>query len=452
MSVRVVMNGSTGPEVITYSEFDVIFSDYISEMVGPSDRTTAPGDSTTLYYVIKNIGSKTDSFDIGVSSDLGWADTILDLTTSDFITAGSTTTLSVVVDVPQDAGYSEIDVITFTLTSAGSGYTLTDTTRVMAGEYLEATIDITNDTTYVLPGMSDTIAFNVTNTGNAPTSFNLISGLSMNALNWEHNLSIENTGELAVGQTISGFIQIEVPAIQLPLVPAEHNRAGASLSAYIMAQADVGSIPTTDSGQIEVRPAIVVDPGLPVDTIELNANDVMNAGSTIGVNEILALNVQVRHNLESDLTETVDANITVGSISFEALTSGGFNEADRWNAAVTPEENTGLSLGESFAASLGVQSQTGQLPLAGTVKIPITTTPTLGGVHIASAVYAPTIEQNLSIVVPRVVNGEITETGPLDANVGVDTDFMFTFGNTGNDRSSYRLEIVENLPSGWKPL
>ncbi len=450
MSVRVVMNGSTGPEVITYSEFDVIFSDYISEMVGPSDRTTAPGDSTTLYYVIKNIGSKTDSFDIGVSSDLGWADTILDLTTSDFITAGSTTTLSVVVDVPQDAGYSEIDVITFTLTSAGSGYTLTDTTRVMAGEYLEATIDVTNDTTYVLPGKSDTIAFNVTNTGNAPTSFNLISGLSMNALNWEHNLSIENTGELAVGQTISGFIQIEVPAIQLPLVPAEHNRAGASLSAFIMAQADVGSIPTTDSGQIEVRPAIVVDPGLPVDTIELTANDVMNAGSTIGVNEILALNVQVRHNLESDLTETVDASITVGSISFEALTSGGFNEADRWNAAVTPEENTGLSLGESFAASLGVQSQTGQLPLAGTVKIPITTTPTLGGVHIASAVYAPTIEQNLSIVVPRVVNGEITETGPLDANVGVDTDFMFTFGNTGNDRSSYRLEIVENLPSGWE--
>ena len=69
--------------------------------------------------------------------------------------------------------------------------------------------------------------------------------------------------------------------------------------------------------------------------------------------------------------------------------------------------------------------------------------------HTASAVDAPTIQQNLSIVVPKVVNGEITETGPLDANVGVDTDFMFTFGNTGNDRSSYRLEIVENLPSGW---
>ena len=449
MSVRIVMNGSTGPETITYSEFDIIFSDYISEMVGPSDRTTSPGDSTTLYYIIKNTGLNTDSFDISVNSNLGWADLTLDSTTTSFITAGATTTLAVIVNVPQNAALSDIDIVTLSITSAGSGYSLIDITRVMAGEYLEVTVDISNDTTYVLPGKSDTIAFNVTNTGNAPASFDLVSGLSMNALNWVHNISIQNTGELQVGQSVSGFIEIEVPPIQLPLVPAEHNRAGASLNAYIIAQADVGSIPTSDTGQIEVRPAIVVDPGLPVDTIVLDENDVNNAGSTIGVNEILALQVQVRHNLVSDLSETIDANITVGNISFEALTSGGFNEATRWNASVTPGQTNGLSLGETFAASLGIQSRTGQLPLAGTVKIPVTTTPTLGGIHTASAVYAPVIEQNLSIVIPKVVDGEITETGPLDADVGVDTDFIFAFGNTGNDRSSYRLEIVENLPSGW---
>ncbi|MBJ14632.1 MAG: hypothetical protein CMB70_04610 [Euryarchaeota archaeon] len=449
VSVLVWVNGSAGHQSFTHTEFDVIFSNYISEMVGPSDRTTAPGDSTTLYYIIKNTGSETDSFDISVSSSLGWADTSLDGTVTNFLVAGATTTLGVVVDVPQNAALSDIDIVSLSITSAGSGYSLSDTTRVMAGEFLEVTVDISNDTTYVLPGQSDSIAFNVTNTGNAPASFNLVPGLSMNAMNWNHSISIENTGELQVGQTVSGFIHVDVPPIQLPLVPAEHNRAGDSLSAFIIAQADVGSIPTSDSGQIEVRPAIVVDPGLPVDTIVLSENDVMNAGSTIGVNEILALEVQVRHNLVSDLAETIDANITVGDISFEALTSGGFNEADRWNASITPGQTNGLTLGETFAASLGVQSRTGQLPLAGTVKIPVTTTPTLGGIHTASAVYAPVIQQNLSIVVPKVVNGEITETGPLDANVGVDTDFMFTFGNTGNDRSSYRLEIVENLPSGW---
>ena len=449
MSVRVVLNGSLTSDPITHSEFDVVFSNYIAEMVGPSDRTTAPGDSTTLYYIIKNIGSTTDIFDISVSSTLGWADTALDGTSTTPLTAGQTTTLPITVNVPQNAALSDVDIVSLSLTSAGSGYSLSDTTRVMAGEFLQATVDVSNDTTYVLPGKTDTIGFNVTNTGNAPASFNLLSGLSMNALNWNHNISIENTGELQVGQTVSGFIHVEVPSIKLPLVPAEHNRAGDSLSAFIIAQADVGSIPTTDSGQIEVRPAIVVDPGLPVDSIVLSESDVMNAGSTIGVNEILALEVQVRHNLVSDLAETIDANITVGDITFEALTSGGFNEADRWNASVTPGQTNGLTLGESFPASLGIQSRTGQLPLAGTVKIPVTTTPTLGSTHTASAVYAPVIEQNLSIVVPKVVDGEITETGPLDADVGVDTDFMFTFGNTGNDRSSYRLEIVENLPSGW---
>ena len=449
LSVVVWTNGSAGPDSFIHVEFDVIFSDYIAEMVGPADRTTIPGDSTTLYYIIKNIGATTDIFDIGVSSSLGWADTTLDGTSTTPLTAGQTTTISVVVDVPQSALQSAVDIVTLTLTSSGSGYPLSDTTRVMAGEFLQATVDITNDTTYVLPGKTDTIGFNVTNTGNADGDFNLIAGLSLNALNWNYNLSIESTGELKVGESISGFIHVEVPPIQLPLVDAEHNRAGDSLSAFIIAQADVGSIPTTDAGQIEVRPAIVVDPGLPVDTIVLTQNDVMNAGASTGVNEILALEVQVRHNLVSDLSETIDANITVGDITFEALTSGGFSEADRWNATITPGEATGLTLGESFPASLGIQSRTGQLPLAGTVKIPITTTPTLGGVHTSSAVYSPVIEQNLSIVVPKVVNGEITETGPLDADVGVDTDFMFTFGNTGNDRSSYRLEIAENLPSGW---
>ena len=449
MSVRVILDDGSGPVTDIYKEFDVTFSDYIAELVGASSRTTSPGDSTTLFYTVKNTGSTTDSFTIGVSSTEGWADTSLDGTFTDFLIAGATTLVPVHVHVPQGTSLSEVDIISFSITSAGSGYTLSNTTQVMAGEYLEATVDITNDTTYVLPGKSDTIAFNITNTGNARTSFDLVAGFTSDPLNWVHNISIDNTGELAVGQSVSGFIHVEVPPIQLPLVPAEDNAAGSSLNVYVTATADTGSIPSTDSGQIEVRPAIVVDPGLPVDTIVLSESDVLNAGSSIGVNEILALNVQVRHNLVSDLSETIDASITVGDISFEALTSGGFNEVDRWNATVTPNEITGLTLGESFPASLGIQSRIGQIPLAGTVKIPVTTTPTLGGVHTASSVYAPTIEQNLSIVVPRVVNAEIAETGPLDANVGVDTDFMFTFANTGNDRSDFRLEIVENLPTGW---
>ena len=79
------------------------------------------------------------------------------------------------------------------------------------------------------------------------------------------------------------------------------------------------------------------------------------------------LEVQVRHNLVSDLAETIDANITVGNITFEALTSGGFNEADRWNASVHRAKPT-LTLGESFPASLGIQSRTANFHLQGPSK------------------------------------------------------------------------------------
>ena len=408
MSVEVVLNGSGWTETQVYSEFDVVFSDYISEMVGPSDITTSPGDSTTLYYIIQNTGSSVDSFTISVSSTRGWASTALDGTITQFIGIGQTTTLSVTVPVPANALLSDIDIVTLTITSAGSGYVLSDVTRVMAGEYLHATVDLVDTTTMVIPGLTETVSFTVTNSGNADTSFDLTSGLSTNALNWNHTLSISNTGELSPGEFVTGFITVDVPPIQMPLVSAEKNRAGDSLSVYVFAEADTGSIPNFDTAQIEVRPVIALDPGLPFESITLSESEVLGAGQATGINEILGLNVQVRHNLESDITETVDADLQVGNITFEALSSGGFNEVDRWNASVSPNQTTGLSLGQSFAASLGIQSRTGQVPLAGTIKIPVTTTPTLGATHVASSVYAPAITETLSIIIPKVIDGEIT--------------------------------------------
>ena len=155
MSVHVVLNGTGWTQTQTYKEFDVVFSDYSAEMVGPSDRTTSPGDSATLYYVIRNTGSSTDSFSIQVSSTLGWASTALDSTITQFINIGATTTLSVQVTVPQAALLSQIDIVSLSITSAGSGYVLSETTRVMAGESLQATVDITDVTTMVIPGQTN---------------------------------------------------------------------------------------------------------------------------------------------------------------------------------------------------------------------------------------------------------------------------------------------------------
>ena len=97
-------------------------------MVGPSDRTTSPGDSTTLYYIIKNTGSTTDIFDISVSSILGWADTSSVPTSTNPLQPDESTTIEVVVNVPQTAALSDTDIVSLSITSAGSGYSLSDTT------------------------------------------------------------------------------------------------------------------------------------------------------------------------------------------------------------------------------------------------------------------------------------------------------------------------------------
>ena len=67
MSVRVIMDDGSGPVTDTYKEFDVTFSDYIANY-RCCKAHHSPGDSTTLFYTVKNIGSTTDSFTISVSS------------------------------------------------------------------------------------------------------------------------------------------------------------------------------------------------------------------------------------------------------------------------------------------------------------------------------------------------------------------------------------------------
>ena len=60
---------------------------------------------------------------------------------------------------------------------------------------------------------------------------------------------------------------------------------------------------------------IVVDPGLETEVIDLTVEQVVQAGQGVGLDEILDLNVEIRHNLVTNLSETIDANLTVESSS-----------------------------------------------------------------------------------------------------------------------------------------
>jgi len=449
LTATVHFNGTlyTDPQII--SEVDVEFSDYVAELASPADRTTEPGMQTTLTFVLKNTGLSSDSFVIGITDVLGWTDMSLDGSSTAAISPDATTTVQISVSVPFGADRSLVESVTLTLTSVSAGYSLTGFTRVMSGEYYSALVTMPATVTMVTPGQEVELSVQIENDGNVPTSFNLLAGLGVPASNWTISLSTISTAMVMEGEVTTVILTVVVPPIQLPLDLSEYNRAGDSLSVWVQAQAAGGGMPDSDSSAVEVRPVIVVDPGLPTEHIDLTVQDVIAAKNGMGLDEILGLSVEVRHNLVTDLSETVDADITVGNITFTADNSGGFSEAPRWSANVTPSIVTGLSLGEVMAASFGIQGPDDDYPLAGTIHIPVTASPTLGGVHAGSGVVATDVTRNLTITIPQILDAEILELGPLDAEVGVLTEFDMNIANTGNDLASYRLTIVDNLPDNW---
>lgn len=450
LTATVHFNGTayTDPQII--SEVDVEFSNFVAELTTPSDRTTEPGMQTTLTYIVKNTGTSSDSFVVGISDVIGWADKTRDGANTSVISPGGTHIEEIVVTVPIGASRALVESVTLTLTSVSASYTLTGMARVMSGEHFSASVSMPAGVTLVTPGQEVELSVQITNDGNVPATFNLNTGLGVLANNWTLALSSTSTAVVGDGSTVTVVLTVVVPPIQLPLDASEYNRAGDSISVWVQAQATGGGLPAIGSSAVEVKPIIVVDPGLPTEHIELTVQDVIDAKNGMGFDEILGLNVEVRHNLVSDISETLNVTINASEQYFTADNTGGFEEAERWNSSVTPTTLTGLIPGDTRLAALGIQGPAGnEYPLAGTIRIPVTAYPSLGLVHSGSGIEAVNVTRNLTITIPRVLGGEILEQGPLNAEVGIKTDFGLNLSNIGNDLTSYRLTIVDDLPDNW---
>ena len=449
LTAKVIFNGTGGwTDSDIVQQRNVEFSDYISDLSTPADRTTEPGLTTTLTFIVTNKGIESDSFSITVSSVLGWNQPHSPSISTDVFSPGASETILVPVTVPSNALRSQIETITLDLQSVEDGYTLTSTARVMAGELFEATITMPATTTSVTPGKEVNFTATLTNTGNVPGTFSLTAGLSVNASNWSVELSTPFTGLVNDSETITFEVSITVPPIQQPLDLSEYNRAGDVLNVWVQAMSSTGGLPSTSTNQIEVRPVIVVDPGLNGEQLELTAEEVIAAKNGLGWDYLLPLSVEVRHNLDGVLSNTVDSVLTVENITFVPLNSGGFSEADRWSTNLSPWSFTGMSLGDSSTTSLGIQGPYDDYPLAGTVTIAVTATPTLNGPLIPNVLVSE-VTRNMTIIIPSIQDAEIIDKGPFDVPLGEPKWHDLAFANTGNDLTSYQLSILDDLPNGW---
>lgn len=466
LNARVYFNGTSSSQFIDMENGDqttlilLRFSNYSATLTSLGDRSIEPGQTGTLTYQIKNTGDL-DSFKfISILSNpvnRNWADQSLANTTTSTVSKGATISFAIEVSVPAGENRTNASMITITLKATSGEYFLITMVVAQAGESYTASIEMSSTVEKLLPGgNSTTIRFNVTNTGNVGGSFNFDCGLSVAAKNWELTIgaappkacSDVDGVYINHSDTATLALNIRVPPIQNPLDAGEFNLAGQALLVWIQVQAAGGGLPIQASQPIEVLPTIVVDPGLPSDVYVLSKEEVIAARNGQGLDEILQLNVEVRHNLFTNIDETLQADLTVSSTSFLAANSGGFSEALRWSSSLSPPQITGLKPGTTAPAVLSIQGPDDDYPLAGTLTLSITVKPILGGVHTGSGVQANSVTQNISVIIPSVYGAEIKDLGPRDVVVGMETPVAFPLENTGNDLTSYRLRVTDS-PSGW---
>ncbi|MDP6199308.1 MAG: hypothetical protein QF531_00925, partial [Candidatus Poseidonia sp.] len=427
----------------------VVFSDYDFTLTAAHDRSVEPGQTSLLNFIIKNVGIASDDYTVTQSDASGWVSSVTPGSQTPSISPGVTTSVVVGVDVPANALRSASETVTLTIESNNGAFQKTVSTTVLAGELYEGTVVMDPATQSLTPGQTSTLQVEVQNTGNTATTFLISAGISTNPLNWDISLSSPTTGILDPSQSVTVSISVTPPVIKNPLVLAEYNRAGDAMSVWAQATSIHGGIPSLGATPVTILPVIVVDPGLPTTSIDMTVEQVMQAQQGMGLEEILDLDLEVRHNLVTELSETVDATLTLGAAVFVSDSSGGFNEPNRWAIGLSPTAFPDLSLGQSAQAVMTLQGPADDYPVSGTLSIPVTATPTLGTVHQSSGVTPSAITQNLTINIPPVLGAVGHNGSVLDAMVGEETTYAVGLSNTGNNMTSYRLVMTDSLPAGW---
>ena len=96
LTASVVFTGPDGwTDTQQISVSNIEFSEYSATLSTPADRTTEPGLSTNLTFIITNTGAQQDSFAITISSTMGWADTSQNTESTSVFGPGSTETVQV---------------------------------------------------------------------------------------------------------------------------------------------------------------------------------------------------------------------------------------------------------------------------------------------------------------------------------------------------------------------
>ncbi|MEE2747330.1 MAG: hypothetical protein VX473_02550 [Candidatus Thermoplasmatota archaeon] len=434
---------STSPvfsDMISITTRTISFSPYRSTLIASSDRAVEPGDSTTLTFMVQNIGDAPDRYNITVTDFLGWADTSGIPTQTGIVNASSSTVITIPVTVPLGADRSLSDVITVEIESEGGEYFLSDFTTVMAGDLLLGELSHSTWLVPIIPGTEQTIQYTLHNNGTSPSIFNLDAGFSQTAPGWAVDIQPTSTPYMTVGDTLIINVIVQPPALSEPFDPTTKLAEGNQLSLWTSVTPEEGG-PNVQQTTLEVQPSIMVEllaeeTEFVIDPTELSAGP---------ITRYVDFEMELRHNLISGISTTVDIEVSAIPSAFTSSTpANGLNEIFRWNSSVTPNQ-TSMDLGENEDLVTTILGPADLLPLAGTLTVDVVANLTLSGA--LSGIQAPETNMSIKLVVPEVTQADVEIPPATIVTPETTSTIPVNISNSGNHQTDFDL-IVEG-PEGW---
>ena len=439
-----------GGVTVTIAEFKVIFSDYNAILQSPAPRHADEGSTIVVTWMLQNLGLD-DIFDVQLTDTANpadWYDVTMDGTELGVLEEESKQ-ISVTVEIPLSPVHP-INAISLSLTSKNASvpYTITADAIVLVGEEYNVSIFAPSDAT-VLPGETTGFNFTLTNNGDVPSGYYVSAGFTKSAENWDLNISTSQTGIVQIGESIEILVSVTPADVSIPLKSGERNQVGDELNLWLEARPVSGGLPVTNSTtKLTVGEVISFSPGLVESEIDVSITEIIEYNLSVGAYQILTLDASVSHNIGSGAPGGMNVALALANHSFTPTSiGGGAQETERWVANFTTPTIEDLTIGTSERVYMYLNGPQDELPLAGIHTLQISASPTdsTSGTFANAELISTTDE--VMIEIPSVIDGSITSSNALTAEVGVETEFTLGFANTGNDHASYRF-VIEELPAG----
>ena len=223
------------------------------------------------------------------------------------INASSSEAIIVPITVPFGTNRSESDIITLEIESVAESYFLHSSSTVMAGDIIQGTLNRSDWNIPVIPGTEIDIQYTLKNTGTAPSLFDLSAGFQQIAPGWQITMNPSTTPYMTVNEEIIVVVTVTPPALTIPFDPTTKLAEGNQLFLLTSVKPIGAGLPNIQQTILEVQPTVMVELLTPQNHISINESEISSGQIT----RFVDIDMQLRHNLISNLSATVDVTKVV---------------------------------------------------------------------------------------------------------------------------------------------